>query len=250
MLRTVGSPYGKHFVHSLTIDLSPQAGQRKRRRPMRIRWNGHASFTITASDGMVIVTDPYDPSGYGGVLKYHPVSDKADAVLVSHDHADHNYVEGLSGSPQVVKGSGQVKGIQFTGVDTYHDESYGSERGQNVIFAFNVDGINICFVGDLGHQLSPQQIEAIGPVDLLLIPVGGTYTVNAEGAAKVAEALEPKLVIPMHFKTDKCDLPISGVDGFLTQMTNVKRLEKSEIELSPDVLPAAGIEVWVLNHAC
>ena len=183
---------------------------------MRIKWNGHASFTITASDGTVLVTDPYDPGGYGGVLRYDTVSDRADAVLISHDHADHNYVQGLSGSPQVLK----------------------------------VDGINVCFAGDLGHQLSADQIEAIGSVDLLLIPVGGTFTVDAKGAAKVVEALGPKIVIPMHFKTDKCDLPIGEVDDFLAQMANAKRVRQSEVELSPDTLPSAGTEVWVLDYAC
>ena len=217
---------------------------------MKIKWNGHASFTITASDGTVFVTDPYDPSGYGGVLRYEQVKDTADAVLVSHDHADHNYVKGIPGSPKVVKDSDQVKDIQIKGISTHHDESGGSERGDNVVFVFAVDGINICFVGDLGHQLSSEQVEAIGPVDLLLIPVGGTYTVDADGAAKVAEALSPKLIIPMHYKTDKCDLPISGVDGFLERMENVIQLQKSEVEISPDKMPAAGTEVWVLNHAC
>lgn len=217
---------------------------------MKIKWNGHASFTITASDGTVLITDPYDPSGYGGVLTYDPVRDKADAVLVSHDHADHNYVDGLPGSPQVLKGSGQVKDIKLKAIDTYHDESRGAERGANTVFVFKVDGINICFVGDLGHQLSSEQIEAIGAVDLLLIPVGGTYTVDAEGAVKVVESLKARLVIPMHFKTEKCDLPVAGVDDFLTKMRNVKKLEESEIELSPNKLLEAGPEVWVMKHAC
>jgi L-ascorbate metabolism protein UlaG (beta-lactamase superfamily) len=217
---------------------------------MKIKWNGHASFTITAADGTVFVTDPYDPSGYGGVLKYEQVSDRADAVLVSHDHADHNYVEGLPGSPKVLKSSGQIKDIQVKSINTYHDESDGSERGANRAFSFTVDGINVCFMGDLGHQLSAEQIEDIGSVDLLLIPVGGTYTLDAEGAAKVVEALGAKLIIPMHFKTEKCDLPIEKVDGFLAQMTNVKELNVNEVDLSRAKLPATGHEVWVLNYAC
>ncbi len=217
---------------------------------MKIKWNGHASFTITASDGTMLVTDPYDPSGYAGVLKYDQVKDKADGVLVSHNHADHNYAKGIPGSPKIIKDSGQVKDIKIKGISTYHDESGGSERGENTVFVFTVDGINICFAGDLGHQLSAEQIEAIGPLDLLLIPVGGTYTVDADGAAEIAETLNPKLIIPMHFKTDKCDLPISGVDNFLEKMAKVNQLQQSEIELSRDKLPTAGPEVWVLKHAC
>jgi L-ascorbate metabolism protein UlaG (beta-lactamase superfamily) len=217
---------------------------------MKIKWNGHASFTITASDGTVFVTDPYDPSGYPGVLMYDQVKDRADGVLVSHDHADHNYVKGIPGSPKTIKDSGRVRGINVKGIPAYHDESGGSKRGKNTVFVFTVDGINICFAGDLGHQLSREHIEAIGPLDLLLIPVGGTYTVDADGAAKIAEALSPKLIIPMHYKTEKCNLPISGVNDFLGKMAKVKELEQSEIELSKDKMPEAGPEVWVLKHAC
>lgn len=217
---------------------------------MKIKWNGHASFTITSSEGAVFITDPYDPSGYGGVLTYDQVKDSADAVLVSHDHADHNFVEGLPGSPKVVRGSDQAGNVQINGIPTYHDESNGSERGDNTIFSFPIDGINICFTGDLGHQLSSEQVSAIGPVDLLLLPVGGTFTVDADSAVKVAEALNPRLIIPMHFKTAKCDLPIAGVEGFLEKMTNVKKLQQSEIELTPDKIPETGPEVWVMDYAC
>jgi L-ascorbate metabolism protein UlaG (beta-lactamase superfamily) len=221
-----------------------------RRENMKIKWNGHASFTITADDGTVIVTDPYDPGGYGGVLTYDMVTDKADAVLVSHDHADHNYVKGLPGSPQVIKGSGQVKDIRVKGIEMYHDKSGGSERGPNTVFVLTVDGIHICFVGDLGHSLSQEQLQAVGPVDLLLIPVGGTFTLDARGAAEVAETIGPKIVIPMHFKTEKCTLPITSVDEFIAEMKNVKKLNASEADISQKTLPTSGLEVWVLNYAC
>ncbi len=216
---------------------------------MKIKWNGHASFTITSKDGSVIVTDPYNPDGYGGVLKYDMVQDRADAVLVSHDHADHNYVQGLPGSPKVLKGPGKVGDTVINGINAFHDESHGSERGSNTVFSFRVDGIDICFSGDLGHQLSSDQIKAIGNVDLLLVPVGGTFTVNADGAVDLVKSLKPGIVIPMHYKTAKCDLPIGEVDDFLAKMDNVKRLNKSEIELTPEMLPAQGAEVWVMDYA-
>jgi L-ascorbate metabolism protein UlaG (beta-lactamase superfamily) len=216
---------------------------------MKIKWNGHASFTITAASGTVIVTDPYDPSGYGGVLSYDQVTDNADAVLVSHDHADHNYVQGLPGSPKILKGSGDIGDIKVTGFQTHHDESGGSERGDNTLFIIELDDLKICFAGDLGHSLSPEQIKAIGPIELLMIPVGGTYTVDADNASEISKALNPSIVIPMHFKTEKCQLPISGVDGFLRKMENVKRLNVSEIEISKDAIPLGGQEVWVLDYA-
>ena len=217
---------------------------------MKIKWNGHASFTITSNDGTVLVTDPYDPGGYGGVLKYDTVRDKADGVIISHDHADHNYAEGLPGSPRILRGAGDINDIRIKAIETYHDESEGSERGPNVMFVFTVDGTTICFMGDLGHQLSKEQIDAVGPVDLLQVPVGGTYTVDADGAAELVEALGPRLVMPMHFKTDKCDLPISDAEAFLSLMSNVKRFEENEVDLSYNNLPSNGPEIWVLNHAC
>ena len=217
---------------------------------MKVKWNGHASFTIISDKGIAIVTDPYDPSGYGGVLKYEPVRDRADGVLISHDHADHNYVDSLEGSPEVLKGSGQIKGIQVKGVKTFHDESGGSERGQNMVFVFEIDDVNVCFLGDLGHVPIPEQVEAIGPVDVLLVPVGGTYTLDADEAAEVVKSLRPKVAIPMHFKTEKCDLPIEGVKGFLEKMDKVKGLGTSDIVISRGGLPDDGPEVWVLDHAC
>lgn len=217
---------------------------------MKIKWNGHASFTITADNGTVIVTDPYDPRGYGGALNYDVVRDSADGVLISHDHADHNYVEGLSGYPRVLKGSGQIKGIQIKGIQTFHDDSNGSERGKNTMFVFNVDNLNICFAGDLGHQLSSEQLKDVGSIDILLIPVGGTFTLDGRESAKLVGDMEPKLVIPMHYKTNKCDFPITGVDEFLSKMENIKKFDKSEVDLSLDNLPTDGTEVWILNHAC
>jgi L-ascorbate metabolism protein UlaG (beta-lactamase superfamily) len=120
---------------------------------MKIKWYGHAAFLITSDQGVKIITDPYESGAYGGQLGYGKISDQADIVLTSHDHADHNDTKSLPGAPQIIKGSGSrmVKEIPFKGVSTYHDPSKGSERGTNTIFTFTVDGMRVCHLGDLGH---------------------------------------------------------------------------------------------------
>ncbi|MGD9159211.1 MAG: MBL fold metallo-hydrolase [Desulfobacteraceae bacterium] len=217
---------------------------------MKIKWNGHASYTITSADGTVLVTDPYDPNGYEGAMQYAEVTDRADAAVVSHDHADHNYVAGLTGNPQIMKGSGNIKDIEIKGIETFHDESGGSERGKNVVFIINIDDMRVCFCGDLGHQLSDKQINIAGKIDILLVPVGGFFTLDAEGAAQLVGTLKPKIVIPMHYKTSKCGFPISDVEPFLALMKDVKKPNTVEIEIYADQLPETGPETWVLNHAC
>lgn len=217
---------------------------------MEVKWYGHAAFFIKAEEGIRVITDPYQPGAYGGGIAYGPIRDEADVVTVSHDHDDHNWTTGLPGSPQVVKGPGRhhVKGKVFHGIATYHDPSKGSERGENTIFCFEVDGIRVCHLGDLGHLLGQQEVEAIGEVDLLLIPVGGFYTINAEEASQVLEQLRPKKVIPMHFKTDKCNFPISGVEAFLKGKEGVRRVGSSTVTLTPEDFQR-GFEILVLEHA-
>jgi L-ascorbate metabolism protein UlaG (beta-lactamase superfamily) len=213
---------------------------------MKITWLGHSAF-LFETQGLKIVTDPYDHNdnriGYGSITI--PI----DIATISHNHADHNYVKELRGNPKTVKGSGtfDVKGISFTGIETYHDPTKGSQRGSNTIFVIRAEGINLCHAGDLGHTLSRDKIEAIGPVDILLIPVGGFYTVDAAEATKVMEDLEAKLVIPMHFKTEVLDFPITGVDPFLKGKSNVRREGSAEIEVTKQTLPGKR-EIVVLEH--
>ncbi|RLA92112.1 MAG: MBL fold metallo-hydrolase [Deltaproteobacteria bacterium] len=217
---------------------------------MEVKWYGHAAFFIKGEEGIRVITDPYQPGAYGGGIAYGPIGDEADVVTVSHDHDDHNWTKGLPGSPQVVKGPGrhQVKGKVFEGIATYHDPSRGSERGENTIFCFEVDGIRVCHLGDLGHVLGHQEVEAIGKVDLLLIPVGGFYTIDAGEASRVVEQLRPKKVIPMHFKTPKCNFPISGVEAFLQGKEGVRRVGSSTVTLTPEDFER-GFEILVLEHA-
>ena len=217
---------------------------------MKIKCYGHAAFLITSVTGIRIVTDPYESGAFGNQLSYGKINDQVDIALVSHDHADHNDAKSLAGSPQIVQGarSTTVKGITFKGISTYHDPSKGSERGANTIFTFSVDGIQVCHLGDLGHVLSAKELAEIGPVDVLLIPVGGYFTIDAKEATRVAEQIRPKVLIPMHFKTRKCALPIAPVEDFLKGKTEPKRPNASEVGFDKGTLPQQ-MEIVVLEHA-
>jgi L-ascorbate metabolism protein UlaG (beta-lactamase superfamily) len=214
---------------------------------MKVKWLGHACFLLTSRDGLRIVTDPYIISGK---IMYAPVTETADIVTVSHDHSDHNNVATVKGNPQVVKDGGvkMVKGIQFKGVQTYHDDAMGEKRGKNVVTCFTIDGIKICHLGDLGHALSTKEIADIGAVDVLLVPVGGFFTVDARVATQISDNLKPKVIFPMHYKTPKLDFPITGVEEFLTGKSNVKRVDDSEFELTVEKLPKTT-EIIVLKPA-
>ena len=217
---------------------------------MKIKWCGHATFLITSASGTKIVTDPYEPGGYNGALAYGSIPDEINIAVVSHDHPDHNYVKALKGKPQVVKGTGTkaVSGIEFKGISTYHDTTKGKERGQSTIFCFTIDGVRLCHLGDLGHTLSDKEVTEVGQVDVLMIPVGGFFTIDAKAATEVMHSLKPRLVIPMHVKTAKCSFPITTVEEFIAGKSNVKKLATSEIEVTKDTLPAST-EIHVLKFA-
>jgi len=214
---------------------------------MKIKWLGHASFLITSDTGTKIITDPY---ATGSGIKYGEITESADIVAVSHDHSDHNNVAAVRGKPEVVRGTGitKVKGIEFKGIPSYHDEAGGSQRGKNTIFCFEMDGIRVCLLGDLGHQLSDKQASELGEIDILLMPVGGYYTIDAKVATQVGNQLKPKVIIPMHFKTDKCGFPISGVDEFLKGKEGVQKLNASEVEFKQAELPPTT-QIIVLQPA-
>jgi L-ascorbate metabolism protein UlaG (beta-lactamase superfamily) len=216
---------------------------------MKIKWNGHSCFTITADNGTVIVTDPYESGAYNGGIGYEPVTDKTDVAIVSHDHEDHSHVQSLTGDFTVLKESGCVNGIEFSAVETAHDEKGGAERGKNMMFAFEVDGVKLVFAGDLGHVLNGAQVKEFSKVDILLTPIGGVFTIDSAGAKELVGQLKPKVVVPMHFKTEKCGFPLATVDDFAKHMTSVKKPGQSEVEVNKKDLPDSGPEVWVLEYA-
>jgi L-ascorbate metabolism protein UlaG (beta-lactamase superfamily) len=184
---------------------------------MKIKWLGHASFLITAANGVKVITDPYQT---GSGIDYGEIEESADVVVVSHGHADHSNVGAVKGSPVTVSGSGSkvVEGIEIKGVGAFHDEDQGSQRGENTV------------------------------LDVLLAPVGGTYTIDAANAERVCDALKPRVIIPMHFKTEKCGYPIAGVEPFLQGKKGVRRVGSSEADFTKETLPATS-EIVVLEHA-
>ncbi len=213
---------------------------------MKIKYYAHACFGVEGSDGLRVIIDPYEPGSFDGAIQYAAVEDEAAVVLVSHDHADHNYTKSVKGTPEILKGAGQAAGIDFKAIEVFHDEAQGSDRGEVVIFSWEQDGIKICHLGDLGHTLSEEQLGQIAGSDVLLIPVGGLYTIDAEVAGGIVKMLKPKLVIPMHFKTPKCGFPIASVEDFLKGKANVKKVGSSELEISKDNLPSEQ-EIVVLE---
>jgi len=216
---------------------------------MKIKWLGHASFLLESKSGTKIITDPFEAGSYDGAVGYAPISESADIVTISHDHADHNAIDSVGGAPEVVRGSDdrQIGGIPIHGVSTFHDESKGQDRGRNTIYLMEIDGIRVGHLGDLGHRLSDDEAAALGKIDVLLTPVGGYYTIGPDEAKEVAESLGAKVIIPMHFKTEALGFPIQPVDDFLRLMERVERVEGTSVEISADDLPAEP-KVVVLEY--
>ena len=198
---------------------------------MKIEYLGHSCFKLTESTGTSIVCDPYsDEIGYA----MRKVS--ADAVTVSHGHYDHNAVQNVDGAPILIDGgqNNGLAGVEINSIKSFHDTLRGKKRGDNVIFKFRMDGIDVCHLGDLGEKCSSDLIETLLPVDVLLIPVGGTYTIDAEMAKEYVDRIMPDIVIPMHYRTRDCKLDIDRVEEFtgLFDGDSVEESEKCGIELS------------------
>jgi len=216
---------------------------------MNVEYLGHASFLITTLAGTRIVTDPVDPAGYPGALNYAEFNESADVVTVSHEHKDHAGLRVVKGNPVLITSPGKfaVKDAEILGVATYHDEVEGGKRGRNTVFVISSEGIRIAHMGDLGHVLTADQAAEIGNVDVALIPVGGNFTIDAIGARAVADQLDADIVIPMHYKTEKCEFPIAGVADFIEGSSDVVREPGSSLELTKETIPH-GRRVVVLNH--
>ncbi|HEX7318938.1 MAG TPA: MBL fold metallo-hydrolase [bacterium] len=212
---------------------------------MIITFLGHAAFLITSESGAKIVTDPYKSGCFNGGIQYTAITETVDIVTISHEHDDHNDTT-LKGKPKYIRGPGkhEVKGITINGTEVFHDTSSGKERGKNTVFNMLVDSVHVVHLGDLGHKLSQADVDKIGKADILLIPVGGYFTIDAKTAWDVINALKPKIVIPMHYKTDKCGFPIAPVDDFITGR-DVVSIDK-ELKIDHSRLPES-MTVYVLK---
>lgn len=203
---------------------------------MDIKYLGHSCFYISTKNANIVI-DPYSEKMTGFSMP----KVEADIVLVSHKHEDHNAVSSVSGSPFVISGAGEyeVREVKVDGLETYHDSKKGAERGRNTLYQIRVEGLSIVHCGDLGHLLSDSQVEYMGVVNILMVPVGGVYTIGAEEAGKLIAQLEPNIVIPMHYKTGKHGKDFSDVaplEEFLKTIGGEPRTEKV-LKIKRETLP-------------
>ncbi len=210
---------------------------------MEIIWLGHSCFKIRGSQA-TIITDPYSPD-----FGYSLGKPSARIVTVSHQHPGHSYVEGVGGALRLVTGPGEyeIGGVLIIGMSTFHDGENGSQRGKNTVYLMEVDEISVCHLGDLGHMLTAEQMEELGSVDILLIPVGGVSTINALVAAEIVRQLEPKVVIPMHYKTKVLSLELEPVDRFLKEIGVEQVTSQAKLSFNRSSLPVST-QVFLLDY--
>ena len=193
--------------------------------PMEITWYGRACFRLKGKDATVI-TDPCPPST-GFVAGKHDV----DLLTISHPHPDHSYTRSITAGLTLTRpGEYEFSDLLVTGIRTYHDGEAGASRGENMVFSFEIDGVHICHLGDLGHLLTEEQIHELGPVDVLLVPIGGGTTITAAEAAEVVAQIGPKIVIPMHFALDGASKDLGSPEKFMHEMaTEPIRQPKAQV---------------------
>lgn len=215
----------------MTIDLITE---RPLTEAVRVSWLGHAMFLLEDGEGNRLVTDPY-----GDGVGYALPSVEANIVLVSHDHFDHGNVGLVKGNPVVVREAGEHEagGVKITGFSTFHDTSGGGERGSNVVFRWRMQGLTFVHLGDLGHPLDSGLASALKGVDVLFVPVGGTFTIDDAQAAALVEELAPRIAVPMHFRNSGCSFPILTVEPFSSRFNRLQKVGSSPLYLAPGGLP-------------
>ncbi len=217
---------------------------------MEIKYLGHSCFVLTESTGITVVTDPYNSIG----IKLPPV--EADAITVSHSHFDHNNVRAVTkkGNKLVIiekEGNYDLSGVEINGIKSYHDDVQGKKRGENIIFKYRMDGLDICHMGDLGEECTAELLEMILPVNILLIPVGGNYTIDAKQAKKYVDRIMPEIVIPMHYKAKGIHMDIDKPDEFLDlfEEEDVEYCEDNTLEFNREDLSDESTKIILMERS-
>ncbi|OGN16906.1 MAG: hypothetical protein A3C88_00470 [Candidatus Yanofskybacteria bacterium RIFCSPHIGHO2_02_FULL_50_12] len=209
---------------------------------MTISWYGHSCFRIEAKEGSIL-TDPFSKE-----IGLRPPKIKDDVVLVSHQHYDHNNIEDVNSEAFIIQNPGEYEkqGISILGIQSFHDNTNGSERGLNTIYVIKAEEMTLCHLGDLGHKLTDHQIEEIGDVDILMIPVGGNYTIGPKEAVEVISQIEPKIIIPMHYKIPGLTVEIDGSEKFVKELgLTPETVDKYKI--AKKLLPAEEVKLVMFN---
>jgi L-ascorbate metabolism protein UlaG (beta-lactamase superfamily) len=215
---------------------------------MTIKWLGHACFLITLKNDKKILIDPYD-----NTVGYEPIDEQADILLISHDHYDHNYKDGVSGNYTLIdkEGDYDIDGISIKGILQPHDEAYGAKRGNVITFLINADNLNILFLSDIGMVPQKEYFDSLPDIDILLLPVGGVYTIDAKEAIKIMDEIHPNITIPMHYMTSCLKFALKGVHEFLQlagKEYDKSRLGNSEFEITADNLKKRS-RIVIMEHS-
>ncbi|HEV2580956.1 MAG TPA: MBL fold metallo-hydrolase [Ktedonobacteraceae bacterium] len=214
---------------------------------MEVSWFGHSCFALRGKN-VTLITDPFSPQPDHPQGETHRLGKiNAPIVTISHNHPGHNYAEGVGGNPRVVRGPGEyeISDVLITGVPSFHDSKRGAEAGRNTIYIIHMDDLVICHLGDLGHTLQEEQLEEVADADLLLIPIAGQHTLNAAQAAEVISQVEPRLVIPMHYRPSSDETP-NPLDKFCREMGVEAVYPQPKLVVNRGTLPAA-MQIVVLS---
>ncbi|UCC60205.1 MAG: MBL fold metallo-hydrolase [Dehalococcoidia bacterium] len=201
---------------------------------MEITWLGHSCFRIRGKEA-TIVTDPFDKT-----LGYPVKKPTASILTVSHQHPQHSFIAGVTGNPKIVSRPGEyeIANVFINGITTFHDADRGESRGKNTVYVIQIEEVSICHLGDLGHVPTAEQIEQMSSIDVLMVPVGGGTTIGATEAVETISLLQPKIVIPMHFKTEVISMDLAPVEPFLKEMGVKEIISQPKLPVSRSSLPA------------
>ena len=219
---------------------------------MIISWYGHSCFKVQTKPkrgegDTTIITDPFDKS-----IGLRPPQGQANIITISHlQHDDHNNTSTIKGDPFVIDSTGEysIGGVSIRGIESYHDNKKGQERGRNTIYVYKSEGLRLCHLGDLGHTLTDKQLDQIGPVDIVMIPVGGTYTIGPKEAETVIGQLEPKIIIPMHYKVNGLKIDIADEKAFCKELGSCIKEKLPKLSIKKKELDGIENKVIILSIA-